>query len=230
MLAKIARFEFRYQLRNPILWATAVATFLIAFASIAVDGMALGDDRNVLRNSPFAMLQTYGVISIMFMFVTTAFVANVVIRDDETGFGPILRSTRISKFDYLIGRFLGAYGIAALCMLIVALANILITAAIFFALATITRSMMGTYLGVVGFVACYAALSQGFRHRPDLDTAVAVADPFGRRAIANAMRYWTPLELNRTLPDFAGPLLYNRLLWIGVSMLFLALAYRGYRF
>ena len=122
MLAKIARFEFRYQLRNPILWATAAATFLIAFASIAVDGMALGDDRNVLRNSPFAILQTYGVISIMFMFVTTAFVANVVIRDDETGFGPLLRSTRISKFDYLIGRFLGAFGIAALCMLIVPLA------------------------------------------------------------------------------------------------------------
>ena len=263
MLAKVARFEFRYQLRNPILWATAAATFLIAFASIAVDGMALGDDRNVLRNSPFAILQTYGVISIMFMFVTTAFVANVVIRDDETGFGPLLRSTRISKFDYLIGRFLGAFGIAALCMLIVPLAvwlgtlmpwidphvlgpdrvsdhlygyflvalpNVLITAAIFFALATITRSMMGTYLGVVGFVMTYAVLVEGFRRKPDLDAILGIVEPFGRRAVASATRYWTPLQLNGMLPDFTGPLLYNRLLWFVISILFLALAYRGYGF
>ena len=43
------------------------------------------------------------------MFVSTAFVANVIVRDDDTGFGPIVRSTRVTKFDYLIGRFAGAF-------------------------------------------------------------------------------------------------------------------------
>ena len=56
------------------------------------------------------------------LFVTTAFVANAVIRDDETGFGPIVRSTSITKFAYLIGRFLGAFAIAALCLMLVPLA------------------------------------------------------------------------------------------------------------
>ena len=46
------------------------------------------------------------------MFVVAALVANVIVRDDETGFGGIIRSTRISKAEYLYGRFLGAFGAA----------------------------------------------------------------------------------------------------------------------
>jgi ABC-2 type transport system permease protein len=52
-------------------------------------------------------VQTHLILSLFYMFVTTAFVANVIVRDDETGFGPIVRSTRMRKFDYLYGRFPG---------------------------------------------------------------------------------------------------------------------------
>ena len=38
------------------------------------------------------------------IFVVVAMVAGTVIRDDETGFAPILRSTRIGKGAYLGGR------------------------------------------------------------------------------------------------------------------------------
>jgi hypothetical protein len=61
-------------------------------------------------------------MSIFYMFVTTAFVSNVVVRDDETGFGPIVRSTRLRKHDYLLGRFAGAFVVAALGFLVVPLA------------------------------------------------------------------------------------------------------------
>ena len=101
------------------------------------------------------------------------------------------------------------------------------TAAIFFALATITRSMM-------------AHLPRRHRLRLRLlrpgrrlrRSAAArrrssrIAEPFGARALDDATRYWTVAERNVMLPDFAGALLYNRLLWIGISILFLALAYR----
>ena len=49
------------------------------------------------------------VMTVFAIFIMTAFVANVVVRDDETGFGPIIHSTRISRFDYLFGRFTGAF-------------------------------------------------------------------------------------------------------------------------
>jgi hypothetical protein len=48
------------------------------------------------------------------MFVTTAFVSNVVVRDDDTAYGPIIRSTQVTKSQYLFGRFAGAIGRPAL--------------------------------------------------------------------------------------------------------------------
>src|SRR5262249_29897842 len=55
-------------------------------------------------------LQVSGVMNVFFLFALVAFVANIVVRDDETGYGPIVKSTRITKFDYLFGRFAGAFG------------------------------------------------------------------------------------------------------------------------
>ena len=64
-------------------------------------------------------------MAVLFTFVTTAFVANVVLRDDETGFGPILRSTRITRFNYLFGRFFGAFVAVAVAFLVVPLGSYL---------------------------------------------------------------------------------------------------------
>ena len=61
-------------------------------------------------------------MSLFFMFVTTAFVGNVVVRDDETGFGGIIRSTKVGKLPYMFGRFSGAFLGAALVFLAVPLA------------------------------------------------------------------------------------------------------------
>ena len=259
MLTNIARFEFRYLLRNPLVWATAFGTFGFFFVSMATD-VGLKPDAGLFENAAATTLRNYVVASVAFMFVTTAFVANVVIRDDETGFGPIIRSTSITKFDYLIGRFVGAFAIAALCMLLVPVAsllgsmmptadpatlgptriedhlyglflfglpNLLITSALFFTLATITRSMMATYLGLVGFVSGYFILEKTVGAARN---AAAIADPFGVSAIATATRYWTVAERNVLLPEIAGLLLYNRVAWMVIAVVLLALAYSRFRF
>ncbi len=262
MLARIAAFEFRYLLRNPLLWITAAVVFLMPFASLA-DLLNLEEDVRVFKNSPYEVIGKYRIISCLFMFVTTVFVSNIVLRDDETEFGPILRSTGIRKFDYLFGRFLGALAIVALCLVLVtpgiwlgslvagadsagigpnrigdhlyayfliALPNVLITASIFFALATVSRSMMGTYLGLIAFLGLYFTLLSALGSRPELVQSFAILEPFSARAFEDATRYWTTPERNTMLPELAGPLLYNRLLWIGISILFLAVAYFGFSF
>ncbi|HEX2210372.1 MAG TPA: M1 family aminopeptidase [Longimicrobium sp.] len=260
MLTNLARFEFRYLLRNPLLWVSAAAALAFFFLSTSA-GFGLASEGGLLENAALATLRKYLMVSVVFMFVTTSFVANAVIRDDETGFGPIIRSTRISKADYLVGRFLGAFAVAALCLalvplgiglgsrmpwadaaalgpvrladhlygyFLVALPNLLVHSAVFFALATVTRSMMATYLGVIGFVSGFFVLQGAFEDRPGLQTAVAVADPFGMRALSDATRYWTAAERNVRLPEFTGALLYNRLVWIGIALLCLALAYAAF--
>lgn len=114
--AAIARFEWRYQLKSPVFWVGCLLFFLMAFGSVASDNIQIGSRGNVNVNAPFAIVQTLGILSVFAIFVVVAMVAGTVIRDDETGFAPILRSTRMGKGAYLGGRFSGAVAAALLVL------------------------------------------------------------------------------------------------------------------
>ena len=263
MFGKIARFELRYQLRNPVFWVVAILFFLLTFGSVTIQQVQIGGGGNIHKNAPQAIAQTSLILSLFYMFVTTAFVANVIVRDDESGFGPMVKSTRVSKFDYLIARFLGAFLVAAISFLVVPLAiwfgslmpwvdpetlgpnhwaaylfgyfalalpNLLLTSAIFFAVATMTRSMMYSYVGVVVFLVGYIVFNAVIRSRPELRDLVGYIEPFGIGAYGSIARYWTASEGNSLVPAFSGVILWNRLIWFGVSLLALTLAYFRFSF
>jgi len=261
MFLKIAGFEFRYQVRQPIFWVAAIIFVLMSFGAVASDNVQIGNTANVHKNAPWVIAQTSLVFAVIYMFVTTAFVANVVIRDDETGFGPLIRSTRVRKFDYLIGRFTGAFLAAVLSFLAVPLgmwlgslmpwvdretlgpfmpgaylyaylwaASVLfLSSAIFFALATVTRSMMWTYVGVVAFIVLRSVFGL-LLSRQGLETTAALWEPNGVSAFGLATRYWTASERNALVPDIQGLILWNRLIWTAIGVGFLALAYGLFRF
>ncbi|MDZ4369863.1 MAG: M1 family aminopeptidase [Phenylobacterium sp.] len=262
MFGKIAAFELRYQLRQPIFWITGIIFFFLVFAATAVDVIQIGSGGNVHKNSPRAIGEIMLVMTVFFMFASTAFVANVIVRDDETGFGPIIRSTRIGKFDYLYGRFTGAFVAVALAFLFIPLAiavgsvmpwvdsetmgpnrlsyylvpyvwlalpGLFLVSAIFFALATVTRSMMATYLGVAAFLVLYLVGNALLADAERLQFA-AYVEPFGLAAWELATRYFTAAEANTSLPPIEGPLLWNRLIWLPVSLAILSLAYFAYSF
>lgn len=263
MFAKIAAFELRYQFRNPVFWVVAILFFLLTFASVTVEQVSIGGGGNVHKNSPFAIVQTHLILTLFYMFVTTAFVANVIVRDDESGFGPMVRSTRVTKFDYLMARFLGAFAAGAIAFLSVpvaiwigsfmpwvdsetlgpnmlgaygfaylfmALPNIFITSAIFFAVATMTRSMMYSYVGVVVFLVLYLVVLTLLRQLPDFREWGGYVEPFGLGAFGTATRYWTASDSNTLTPPVSGMLLINRLLWTGIGLAALALAYAQFSF
>ena len=263
MFARIAGFESRYQLRNPVFWVAAGIFFLFSYGFLASDNISMGGGGNIHENGPYSLAQVQLIFSLFYMFVSTAFVANVIVRDDDTGFGPIVRSTRITKLDYLLGRFAGAFAVAAIgflaipigmwvgstmpwldpetlgpnrmshyafTYLVLALPNIFVTCALFFALATATRSMMATYLGVVSLLVLYSVFNISLQGLPQFDQLRALADPFGLSAFGQATRYWTAAERNLLLPDLSGNLLLNRLIWIGFGFLCLLIALWAYRF
>ncbi|MFA4892990.1 ABC transporter permease/M1 family aminopeptidase [Brevundimonas sp.] len=121
MFLKVATFEFRFQLRQPAFWVISILFGLIGFGLIAAgDNISFGGAGAVHVNSPYAISLTHGGMAMFFMLATTAIVANVIARDATTGFGPIIMATRLSKFDYLYGRFVGAFGVVALSFLSIA--------------------------------------------------------------------------------------------------------------
>jgi len=114
MFGRIASFEFSYQLKSPVFWVSAFVLGLLSFASVVSPNIQIGAPGNTNINAPYAIVQATLVMSVFSLFIVAAFVANVVVRDDETGYGQIIRSTRIRKFDYLFGRFTGAFLASAL--------------------------------------------------------------------------------------------------------------------
>lgn len=122
MLRHIAAFEWRYQVKSPVFWVGCLIFFLLSFGSVTIDQIQVGGRGNVNLNSPFAILHTLSIMSVFSIFVIVAMVANVVIRDDETGFAPLIRCTSVSKFSYLVGRFVGATAAAALVLAMMPLA------------------------------------------------------------------------------------------------------------
>ncbi|MFZ0266913.1 M1 family aminopeptidase [Caulobacter sp.] len=262
MFGKIAGFELRYQLKSPVFWVVAVIFFLLTFGVTTISQISIGLGPSDHRNGPYALAQSHLIFSLFYMFVTTAFVSNVVVRDDETGFGPILRATRLTKFDYLYGRFLGAFAAAAISFLavplavflgslmpwvdsellgpnrleayvfayvVLALPSLLLTSAMFFALATITRSMMWTYVGVIVFMVVWtiARIALG---KPEFKQVIALWEPLGMAAYRLVSEYWTTSEHNSLIPPLAGTLLFNRLFALALSASFLGLAFSLFRF
>ena len=262
MFGKIAAFEFKYQIRSPVFWVGVFFFALISFGLVASANVSLGGGGAIHKNAPWALGLGSLAFSLWFMLITTAFVANVVVRDDETGFGPIVRSTPISKFSYLMGRFTGAYGAAALAFLsvpvgmfigtlmpwvdqetlgpnnvadyayawfLLGLPSVLLTSALFFTVATVTRSMMWSYVGVIVFLVAYIILNVIVGRKPEWELGAAFGEPFGTQAFAYVTKYWTVDEKNAGLPPFTGVLLANRLICIGVSLAFLAIGFKLYR-
>ena len=121
MFGHVAAFELKYQLRSPMFWGTFLVFFLLAFGMVVSDDIRIGWGGQVFRNAPFAIAMQTAIWSIFAMFIVVAFAAGVVLRVDETGFGPIIQATRLSKFNYLFGRFTGGFAAASLVFLSVPL-------------------------------------------------------------------------------------------------------------
>ncbi|MCV2422039.1 ABC transporter permease/M1 family aminopeptidase [Paucibacter sp. DJ2R-2] len=263
MMKHIAAFEARYQLRSPLFVLSFVIFFLLSFGAITSPDIQIGGPKGSTHlNAPHAILMTVALMHMMALFVVCAFVANVVIRDEEFGFAALLRATRVSKFDYLVGRFLGAMGVAFLvtlavplaiaigsqmpwldaeqlgpfvlqhylyAQLVIGLPSLLLAGTALFALATLTRSMMWSYVGAVALLVLYGA-SRALLRDPSLDAAASLSDPFALSTLGRVTKYWTTADRNSLLPPFEGLLLQNRLIWLGVSALLFGLAYRGFSF
>lgn len=259
---EIFRFELYQTLRSPLFWGTGLFFATMTFGAVTSDSITIGGGiGNVQRNAPFVILQLLSVMSIIGIFVTTAFVAGAALRDFERGTHELFFSKPMKKLDYLGGRFAGSIvastGVMVLCSLgilvgsfmpwleaerigptlagpylfalaVLVIPNLLLTGALFFALASASRSWLVTYVGVVVFFAAFF-VSTLMLADVENQRLGALLDPFGATAIDYATRYWTVAEKNTVLPPLSGLLLWNRLIWTGVGLIVLSVSFATFR-
>lgn len=95
--------------------------------------------------------------------------------------------------------------------------NLIFTGTIFFCLVAFTKKVNATYVGSVLFFIGYL-LANALIQDLDKQNLVDILDPFAFNTLNNITRYWTPVEQNTMLTSLSGNLLWNRILWIGVSL------------
>jgi ABC-2 type transport system permease protein len=134
--------------------------------------------------------------------------------------GPWVEADKVAPFDL-------AAHVEVYVMYVVP--NMLLTAAIFFALVALTRQMMPVYVGGVLLLIGHSIASHLLE---DLDNKklAAMLDPFGFRAYELVTQYWSLAEKNEEHLPLTGIILWNRLTWIAVAGALFAVAVWRFRF
>jgi hypothetical protein len=98
---------------------------------------------------------------------------------------------------------------------VLAIPTLFVLAAGVFAFATLTRSMLATYVvALIGLLLYF--LTAAYVRRAEFGTSAAWFDPFGLSALGRDLAHWTPAERNVQLIPMAGRLLRNRILWVAL--------------
>src|SRR5699024_1618435 len=88
--------------------------------------------------------------------------------------------------------------------------NLLFIGAIFFALATLTRNILSTYIGSIMFLVLYV-ISQNLTQDLDNQFLVTLLDPMGSAAAEFTTKYWTVAEQNNNLLPLNLEIVLNRI-------------------
>ncbi|UOQ71731.1 ABC transporter permease [Hymenobacter cellulosilyticus] len=218
------------------------------------------DLRNLNVNAPFAILSRAGAMTMLCLLFITAIMASTATRDSGSGYAQVLYAAPLEKGGYLWGRFTGGVLVAVLALLGMLLAivlgtllneparvgafqlapylqavslfivpNVVLAGAIVYCLTVLTRNTVYAFIGALGLMMGFVLVGL---LTPNLDTpaSVLLLDPFGLRTLHSLTKYWTVSEKNTAVLDFAGPLLTNRLVWLGIAGALMGLTHGVFSF
>ncbi|WP_417799758.1 M1 family aminopeptidase [Tenacibaculum sp.] len=121
----------------------------------------------------------------------------------------------------------------------IVLPNIFICTALIFSVSVFTKKSIATYASAVGIYMLYFVssiflnsplLAQSVPASPEMMSVAAIADSFGIAAFFEQTQYWTAHQKNTQLLSFSGLFLWNRILWIVLSVGILLLTYKSFSF
>jgi hypothetical protein len=218
------------------------------------------DLRNLHVNAPFAILSRAGAMTMLCLLFLTAIMASIATRDSSSGYAQVLYAAPLEKGGYLWGRFAGGVLVAvlALAALLPAIAlgallneparvgafqwvpyaqaiglfivpNVVLAGAIIYCLTVLTRNTVYAFIAALGLLVGFLLVGL---FTPTLDTpaSVLLLDPFGLRTLSALTKYWTVADKNTGVLAFAGPLLTNRLVWLGIAGALMGLTHGVFSF
>ncbi|WP_019028542.1 ABC transporter permease/M1 family aminopeptidase [Colwellia piezophila] len=159
-------------------------------------------------------LGSFAVVATVFAFVPLAILCGTLLGGlvgwvDPERIGPTNLSHYFTAYFYL------------------SLPTLLVLSCFFYAIAIKFRSMMAVYLSAVGLFILYSISGQ-FLNEPEYRVMAALLDPFAFNTFGEVTRYWTMFDKNNSSIELSGLLLENRLLWLAISVVIMAV-FGGFR-
>lgn len=213
-----------------------------------------------LHNAPLFIAQFMAIMSVFTLLFTVRIVGRSVTKDFQASIHDLYFTLPMSKTAYLGGRFfagvsvniiiyIGALsGIIIGCLFIdekycgphqlsaylftlfiILIPNIIIVGSIFFSLATLTRKMVSTYIISVAFLMIYFIIVVGISDK-SYETFKVIADPFGIGFLEVVSKYWTIADINHNLIPLNKLIIFNRGIWLSVSLIILFFTWRKFKF
>ncbi len=109
MFKEFFLFEIKQCLKRPLIPIFFLINFLMAFAATASERIVIGaTSSEAFVNSPYSIFLITSIMSIVGIFMTTAIVAQAMLRDDTNNYSAILYTAPIDKWSYLGGRLSAA--------------------------------------------------------------------------------------------------------------------------
>ena len=114
-------------------------------------------------------------------------------------------------------------------ILLFALPDTFLTAAIMFAVAVVWRKEIASFVALI-LLLTIRAVTFALLQDSQRQSLVSLLDPFGVATLNAVTKYWTVADKNTLSASLSGLLLWNRLLWIGAGCVVFAFAYFRFSF
>ncbi len=123
---KFIKHEWKLWLGSPMTWIFLFINTMLVMGAVSSDNVTIGGGvGSVHKNAPYVIQTYYGVMSLVCLLMTTAFMNATANRDFAHGMYQFVFSSPIKKRDYYFGKFIGATSIAILPLLGVSLGSLI---------------------------------------------------------------------------------------------------------
>lgn len=223
------------------------------------DGVPDTDKEVRLLNSAHEINFIFQYFNKFFLFLLPAIIGMVIYKDFKNNAHPILFTFPIRKLDYLLGKFLSAltvvflvtssigiafylgelilgrehpmvgppnFGGYASAYLFFVLPNMFMYGLFVFVVVASLRNMYAGFIAVIVLLFLQIIMDNLFAGDSFL---FALFDPLGQNAAAYEIRFWTISEQNERPIPILGTVLWNRMLWISLSLVIFGLFYRKFK-
>ncbi len=260
---KFIRQEWKFWLSSPMTWIFFAINTLLILGAVSSDSVMIGGEvGSVFKNAPYVIQNYYGIMSLVCLLMTTAYMNATANRDFQYNMYQFVFSSPVKQSHYYFGKFIGAASISVIPLLGISLGgllgplmpwadpqrsgpiywsghingilcyaipNTIITGVFLYSLAILYRSTIVSFIGAMGILVLYG-VAAGFTRDIEKEWLSVLLDPFGFRPAAISSKYFTVDEKNTQAIPLSSWLLFNRVIWIGFSVLVLFFTFLRFSF